>query len=461
MPQYQTFPGAPGDSLTLDKLKALRLPDMEGKSFLDVGCNEGFFCGFAKFQGAARAVGIDHGAGFVERARRHFPDCEFHNQGWEQLPDGDFDVILLASALHYADDQQALLDQLVSRLTCEGVLVLELGIVSSKNSEWVKVKRGIDDRYFPTMPKLREILAPYAWKWMGPSVEQAGDPVGRHVLHISRRRPVAYLLMQPPAYGKSSIAGRLFPAAGVKLVSGDHQIGLVAQGKLDAPAELRDLITAEYSPYSLDQLLQRIFDAGSGPDLVRLWADQGNNEDFALDVYVPHEKRGEVVRLLREEGYVPVVLDWERPGTRLLPASELDRLADEFYLSLALGGDPSTHAVTSPMGFVDQIELLKGELIVRGWAVDGQGNLPRQFSVASGAEKFVVDRFTSQLRPDVQRHLGLRHALVGYRFTLPMKAGGQSRVDVVNLKVMAAREGKPVDGPFQISGKIDAGKADE
>jgi hypothetical protein len=33
-----------------------------------------------------------------------------------------------------------------------GVLVVELGIVSSQASEWVKVKRGIDERFFPTMP---------------------------------------------------------------------------------------------------------------------------------------------------------------------------------------------------------------------------------------------------------------------------------------------------------------------
>ena len=104
MAQYQSFPDVPGDSHTLDKLKALQLPDLRGRSFLDVGCNEGFFCGFASYQGASRVLGVDHTAGFVERARRRFPACEFLCTDWNHLPDERFDVILLASALHYAED---------------------------------------------------------------------------------------------------------------------------------------------------------------------------------------------------------------------------------------------------------------------------------------------------------------------------------------------------------------------
>src|SRR3546814_18905512 len=81
------------------------------------------------------------------------------------------------------------------------------------------------------MPKMREVLVDYAWKWMGRSVTQDGDPVGRHVIHVSRRRPVAYLLMQPPGYGKSSLASRLFVPAGMAVVSGAPQLSLVAEGR--------------------------------------------------------------------------------------------------------------------------------------------------------------------------------------------------------------------------------------
>lgn len=75
--RYQSFPDQDGGSLSFEKLKKLRLPSLAGKTFMDVGCNEGFFCGYAKFDGASRVVGIDMNADFLERARHRFPDCEF------------------------------------------------------------------------------------------------------------------------------------------------------------------------------------------------------------------------------------------------------------------------------------------------------------------------------------------------------------------------------------------------
>ena len=52
-----------------------------------------------------------------------------------------------------------MIHRLVRQLSPDGVLVLEMGIFSAPRSDWVKVKRGIDERVFPTMLKLREVLA--------------------------------------------------------------------------------------------------------------------------------------------------------------------------------------------------------------------------------------------------------------------------------------------------------------
>ncbi len=421
MSQYQSFPDAAGASHTLEKLKALMLPDLAGRSFLDVGCNEGFFCGFAKFQGAARVLGIDHSAGFVERARRRFPDCEFRHQGWDTLPDERFDVILLASALHYAEDQPALLRSLVERLAPDGVLVLELGIASSPKSEWVRTRRGIDERDFPSMAKLREVLADYAWKWMGRSIPQDGDPVARHVVHISRRRPVAYLLMQPPGYGKSSIASRLFPPAGVPVVSGDQQLNLIAKGQSAVSAELRTMVGEGYSPFRLDQVMQRVFDADAGPALVDAWIAAGGDGDFAVDAYVPQERHTLVRERLLARGYLPVLLDWERVGAHPAPSTQVEAQAEAFYLSMAddeaavPAGRPALQAL---QGFVDEAWFKDGRLQVRGWAVDASGALPPRLGVRVGGRTLVVDAFERQLRPDVQQHLQLPHGLVGYRLTM-------------------------------------------
>ena len=417
MAQYQSFPDASGDSRTLDKLKALKLPDLAGRSFLDVGCNEGFFCGFAKFLGARRVVGIDRSELFIERARQRFPDCEFLHQGWDRLPDGPFDVILLASALHYADDQPALLQRLVERLTPDGVLVLELGIVSAPENTWVTVERGIDERLFPTMDKLREVLAGHAWKWMGRSVSQDGDPVGRHVVHVSRRRPLAYLLMQPPAYGKSSIADGLFARAGVRVVSGDQQIAQIAQGKVAASDGLRAAAARDYSPFRIDETIQRIFEAGMGHELVQVWVAQAQGGDFALDMYVPNAYQPLVEQALVALGYLPVQLQWQRPGPALLPAAAMDERADAFYATMGEPGVPLPvrDDEAGVVGYLDELALDGGRVLLRGWAVDSAGSLPGQLQVLAQGRLTVVQGLEVQARPDVQKHLNLPHAQVGFR----------------------------------------------
>ena len=462
MAQYQSFPGAAGDSLTLDKLKALRLPDLAGRSFLDIGCNEGFFCGFAAFQGATRSVGVDHSKQFIERARRRFPGCEFHQQDWQTLPEGPFDAILLASALHYADDQPGLLHRLMGQLTPDGMLILELGIVTSKKSEWVKVKRGIDERYFPTMPMLREVLKDYAWKWMGPSVTQSGDPVSRHVIHISRRRPIAYLLLQPPAYGKSTIAASLFAPAHVPVVSGDVAVGRAAKGQLTVPDGLLQCLAANYSPFALDQTIQRAFDEGLGQQLVALWLSQAGTGDFALDAYVPVAHHGTVERLLRDAGYLPVLFRWERVGLEYLPTDQLAQLAETFYLEMAEGGEGSeaggmpARQKQAPMGFVDEMTLAHGQLTLRGWAVDEAGSLPSALTIRLGGKVLVADALQRQMRPDVQRHLQLVHGLVGFR--LQIATPGLTTLEQLagTLEVFSGIEPQARAGRFQLSSEVQA-----
>src|SRR5688572_19411950 len=48
-------------------LRAL-LPDLRGRSVLDLGCGFGWFCRWAREQGAARVVGVDVSEKMLERA---------------------------------------------------------------------------------------------------------------------------------------------------------------------------------------------------------------------------------------------------------------------------------------------------------------------------------------------------------------------------------------------------------
>lgn len=445
MAQYQSFPDVAGDSRTLDKLKALKFPDFSGRSFLDVGCNEGFFCGFAKFSGAKRSVGIDYSALFISRARQRFPECEFLKRDWSDLPTGHFDIVLLASALHYAENQPELIHRLVDMLTPGGVLILELGIVSSKENAWVEVERGIDRRSFPTMTKLREVLDGYAWKWMGPSIPQDGDPVSRHVVHVSRRRPFAYLLMQPPAYGKTTISDGLFRAAGITVLSGDGLVAALAQGRLEAPRKLVDTVRHSYSPFRIDEVVRRVFESGAGADLVRLWSDQACGKDFALDAYVPLEQHSEVESMLADLGYLPVRLDWERAGPALLPAAEIEKCADAFYRSIGLAGAPRpAPALPRAKGFIDRVALADGRLSLRGWVADATDNPPTGVTVLVHGKRCVMDVFEVQSRPDVQEHLGLRHANFGFIASVQVPGADRLQDLAGELEVIAGDRSIPL-----------------
>lgn len=438
MAQYQTFPDAEGASRTADKLAGLMLPELQDRSFLDVGCNEGFFCGFARFSGASRVVGIDKSPLFIGRARQRFPDCEFVVQGWETLPEGSFDVILLASALHYADDQPALIARLVDHLSPDGVLILEIGIVSSQESQWVEVDRGIDRRQFPTMRKLREVLDGYAWKWMGPSVMQQGDPIPRHVVHVTRRKPVAYLLMQPPGYGKTSIATRLFLPAGVDLQSGDEHLNRIAKGQLRVDAALERVVKDDFSPFRIDQVVRQVFESEAGRHLADACVDHANGRDFALDMFVPAEHQPAFESAFASRGYLPVRLAWDRFGPPLMASERVSGLALGFCEAMEPAGLPPLHARPPTQGFVDELSMEDGKLVVRGWAIDPGGALPSTFTVRLNGRDLGVDRFESEPRPDVMSHLGTPHAHFGYR--LRLEVPGLSRVDEVgpDFSVLAA-----------------------
>lgn len=327
--QYQSFPDVKGGSRSAEKLAALRLPPFADKRFLDVGCNEGFFCGYADFDGAAKVLGIDKSAAAISRAKKRFPGCDFLEQSWDSLPEGTFDVITLLSALHYANDQPGLVHRLMGSLSDDGVLVLEISIAPEPGDEWIKVERSIDERFFPTRGKLGSMLRDYAWKIIGHSVNQAGDPLQRYVVHVRRLKPYAYLLMGSPGSGKSTISRRLFQQAKVPVVSGDRTYLQVSQGKHEVPDALRALISEEFTTANIDTLTRKLFTGGFVEELAALWSQQAGYRDFALDSFVPQEHRQSVKDALESLGYYSVDITLDNPGS-LVPAKMASTRATDY-----------------------------------------------------------------------------------------------------------------------------------
>jgi SAM-dependent methyltransferase len=88
------------------------MPEVRGKSVLDIGCNCGFHSIECKKMGAARVVGIDVNQGrpedFVAMARFAAGeldlDIEFRNQDFFTVEDGPFDVVMFLGVLYHLDD---------------------------------------------------------------------------------------------------------------------------------------------------------------------------------------------------------------------------------------------------------------------------------------------------------------------------------------------------------------------
>ena len=186
---YQGAPGVTGGSYTENKLQRLKIPSLQGKRFLDLGCNTGFYCNFARTQGARRSVGIDIDSVVITEARKSYPDVEFLDTGWDALPEGEFDVIIFLSAIHYATDPIGLVNNIRTHLASNGLLIIEGGLIDFERKfktdilipGWRKV--GDRCRHLSGGFLSAHLLREFDWTVIGPSEPRGGDNVPRHVIH--------------------------------------------------------------------------------------------------------------------------------------------------------------------------------------------------------------------------------------------------------------------------------------
>jgi len=89
-------------------LRAL-LPNLSGLKVLDLGCGFGWFCRWARQQGAAHVLGIDVSEKMLARGRAATvdPSITYTMADMEQLelPAGSFDVVYSSLALHYVENR--------------------------------------------------------------------------------------------------------------------------------------------------------------------------------------------------------------------------------------------------------------------------------------------------------------------------------------------------------------------
>jgi SAM-dependent methyltransferase len=110
-------------------LRAL-LPDLRGCSVVDLGCGFGWFCRWAREQGAAWVLGLDVSENMLARAQAETTDAAISYQQADlerlKLVEAGFDLAYSSLALHYVERLEALLATVHSALKPGGALVFSV-----------------------------------------------------------------------------------------------------------------------------------------------------------------------------------------------------------------------------------------------------------------------------------------------------------------------------------------------
>ena len=131
------------------------LPDVAGKSVLDLGCGYGWHCRYFAENGASCVLGIDLSERMLAeaRSRENPPAVEYRRAAMEELdfPAGSFDLVFSSLAFHYVRDFAPLAVNIARWLKCGGALVCSMEhpvFTSSGPQDWDYAPDGTI-RHFP------------------------------------------------------------------------------------------------------------------------------------------------------------------------------------------------------------------------------------------------------------------------------------------------------------------------
>lgn len=106
------------------------LPDLRGRRVLDLGCGFGWFCRWARENGAERVLGLDVSMKMLERAQAETRDAAitYSKADMEQLEldPASFDLVYSSLALHYVVNLSRLMAQVHRCLVPSGSFVFSV-----------------------------------------------------------------------------------------------------------------------------------------------------------------------------------------------------------------------------------------------------------------------------------------------------------------------------------------------
>lgn len=125
------------------------IPDLRGKTVVDLGCGFGWFSRWAAEQGAESVLGVDLSENMIGRARADTQDSRIAYSIGDlsqlQLPSGAYDFAYSSLALHYLEDFDRLLSVVYQSLRSGSRFVFTIEhpiFMAASRAEWMQDTDG-------------------------------------------------------------------------------------------------------------------------------------------------------------------------------------------------------------------------------------------------------------------------------------------------------------------------------
>lgn len=327
------------------------------------------------------------------------------------MPPGKFDVIFLLSAIHYASDQEFLIDNIMNNhIERDGILVLEIGIIDNFNPpEWLEIDRGIDKRLFANWMMIDKILSKYAWKIVSASAKQKGDPTERFAIHIRNKKNYAILLTKPSGYGKTAISRSIFSQE-ISVVSLDTVVLKIFNKEIFVSNLLYTAIAFNFSRVTLFNTYKTIGELSLYGELLDAALQEQKYSSVAIDGYIPENFIESVIEILEDKNYFVINLNWQNAN---IPDHNFSNTLADLYFD-QFSQDKSDKVFTQSAHIDSIVNETDGVTQLYGWAVSKLGNLPDNLRLTIDGQAAAIKQIIPLDRPDVQSHFHLPTPKVGF-----------------------------------------------
>lgn len=288
-----------------ERIKSLRIANVSGKRLAIIGNDLSIYEKFYYFDDALSVVIFD-GLKFDN-------DLKSFLEHWKS-EGSQFDIIIML----YSDELNAIYSNLLHlsllKLSPSSLLCVDF----PKNSRWLF---GVKDR----QARVFSLLNDFAKKVINSHGRKlAAGCDSSCVYHIQVKKNYVFLLTGSPGTGKSTLASSCFSASELPIISGDKTYKDIFEGRVAISEQSDAVIKEDFQPNRIYRLTQRLLESQLEAELVACWVDLAKHQSFVLDSCIPNIFLEKVELEFKQQGYIPVRLNWESE-----PTMEMEGLTEQ------------------------------------------------------------------------------------------------------------------------------------